>query len=618
MQHLESGKDRLERLGEAIAAFRRLAPEDYGPFLATIEADLGDSTAPELIARGAAPARLLAATPAAPANDVDPPVTPAYMAPEQPPAAQRAPEAQAEAQATDPAPVVTEDAPAAAPARRKRNGQRNQEVRALVLELLGDGRGRSTKEVRLELSLPSEDVPRLGMEMYKLRQESLVEVDGDHRHTLISARAANGNARSAPSTRPTPPPPPVRAPTTTRVAAPVPVERPRPRVAPPVKRSAVAPRRDRAPRGAKVKGKAKRKRTDDERRPARTAEQIYSSAIADHELLKLPDELALAKRLEEVELALWQTLLDGPTAPMVATEFAALEPPLETTDPVVARRADLELEIVRAVVCRAKAAIANTDPPDPAITAVIAMVERAIAESMRIRERFVRCNLRMVIAVIRRHGYHNGTQISMADLIQEGNIGLMRAIPTYDWRREMRFNTYAGWWIRHALVRARQNLGSEIRLPVHLIELTQRANRKRRELTLELGRKPTNEELAIALDAPIKSVRALENVQLTRRESIPSFDSTGDEGELPSMFTSDDQPIDEALMDRQERERLERAIGQLPPFEASIIRGRFGIGGEVLKLRELGAARDLSRERIRQLETQALARLRVIMRQRAA
>ena len=520
MRHLRAGQDRRARIGEAVEAFRRLAPEDYGHFLATIEGDLGDGVH-ELA--GAAPQLLL----------------------------------------TGPA----EEAATIAP--------RGGTLREAVLALLTDGRARSTQEIRSDLE-QSRPVKRatLNTEIFTLRKNGLLRSEGKGRgrkHSLAKGAA----------------PAPARAPssgkreTTTRAA--------------------------------------RRKRDDDEDHPARalprdeasevrreprqSAERIYGAAIGTHHLLSAAEEQDLARRLEEVELALWVRLLDGPLAGEARQRLLELDDPVEPTSAHEARMADLD----RLVATRVIAGAAGRSELAEERAALLAIA----AEADRIRDRFISCNLRLVPSTIRRHGYHLTTNLAMSDLIQEGNFGLLKAVSRFDHRRGLRFSTFATWWIRHYLVRARQNLGAEVRVPVHLHDLASKVTRARAKLRAELGRAPDQAELARDLGVSKKSLATLESAWLKHREAIPSFDSVGEDGSMPAYLTSDAALADEVLSRHQEDAQITAAVAKMSPLLAQIVRRRFGLDGdEPETLLQIGERMNLSRERIRQLEKKALSILR--------
>ena len=355
---------------------------------------------------------------------------------------------------------------------------------------------------------------------------------------------------------------------------------------------------------------ATRKRSDADDRPASRppkldAEQIYASAIRGHHLLTRAEELALARRLEETEIELWKRLLDGKLAEEAKTALLGLEPPVKATSARKARTADLDRLVAMRILT------AKRDSIDKDLASEIQAMQALAKEADRIRESFASCNLRLVPSVIRRYSYQRSTSLSMPDLIQEGNLGLLRAIPRFDYRRGLRFSTFATWWIRHYLVRARQNFGAEVRVPVHLHDLATKAHREKVKFQREFGRDPDHAELACALKISEKSVRTLESAWLKHRESLPGFDSVGEDGVQPSYLASDGPLADEVLTRCQEDEQLAAAVADMPELLGGIILRRFGLGGgEPETLREIGKSMNLSRERIRQLEQKALRILR--------
>ena len=334
-----------------------------------------------------------------------------------------------------------------------------------------------------------------------------------------------------------------------------------------------------------------------------SAEQLYSTAIGGHHLLSAAEELELGRRLEDVEISLWARLLDGPLGDEARLLLLELEPPVEPASARQAREADRERVIVTRV-------IANADH-EPALKAAVAALRVFTAEADRIRERFVTCNLRLVPSTIHRHGYHFTTQLAMGDLIQEGNFGLLKAVSRFDYRRGLRFSTFATWWIRHYLVRARQNLGTEVRVPVHLHDLANKARRAKKQLRSALGREPDQAELARELKVSLKSIKTLEGTWLKHRESLPVADSVAEEGTTPLYLTSDAALADEVLSRHQEDDQLAAKLARMPPQLVQIVSRRFGLGGaEPETLLQIADSMNLSRERIRQLEKKALSILR--------
>jgi RNA polymerase primary sigma factor len=318
--------------------------------------------------------------------------------------------------------------------------------------------------------------------------------------------------------------------------------------------------------------------------------------------------------LEGAEIALWERLIAGPLASEARARLRSLNPPVEATNGAKARAADLDRLIVPRVLETLDQRLA-----DPAVSKSGAQrlrrerttLRRLEHEAALIRDHFAACNLRLVPSTIRQFGYHNTVGLSMEDLIQEGNLGLLKAIPRFDYRRGLRFSTFATWWIRHFIVRARQNQAAEVRVPVHLHDLATKARRAKDQLRDKLGRDPSQVELASALKVSPKSIKTLESVWLKHRESLPSFDSVGDEGELPSQITSTEAPVDEVLAGLEKDDRIAAAIATMPSTLSQILRRRFGLGGsDEETLKQIGKSMDLSRERIRQLEVKALEILR--------
>ncbi|MCJ7666703.1 MAG: sigma-70 family RNA polymerase sigma factor [Anaerolineae bacterium] len=233
---------------------------------------------------------------------------------------------------------------------------------------------------------------------------------------------------------------------------------------------------------------------------------------------------------------------------------------------------------------------------------------KEMEEGHKARERLVKANSRLVVSVARNY---LGRGVPLADLIQEGNLGLMRAIEGFDPERGYRFSTYAIWWIRQAISRAVAYQGRVIRLPAHVVEKVSRLNRASRRLTKELGREPDEEELAEEMDISREKVADLSRVAA---EPV-SLDIPVGEEETSTLaeFIEDEvtlPPTEEASQSLLE-EQLEEALASLTPREAEVIRLRFGLdGGRGYTLEEVGQKIGLTRERARQIQAEALRRLR--------
>ncbi len=231
------------------------------------------------------------------------------------------------------------------------------------------------------------------------------------------------------------------------------------------------------------------------------------------------------------------------------------------------------------------------------------------ADGRRAKDHLLRANLRLVVSLAKRYTGHG---MPFLDLIQEGNLGLIRAVEKFDYTKGFKFSTYATWWIRQAISRAMADQSRTIRLPVHLVEQVNKLQRLRREMSQTLGREVSDAELAQELDITEERVREL--IDLSR--DLVSLDQTvgADDDASLGDFIADERATSAAadsVESRLMRTQLHDVLGTLEAREASVVRMRYGLdGGQPKTLDEIGREFKLSRERIRQIERETMAKLR--------
>ena len=235
-------------------------------------------------------------------------------------------------------------------------------------------------------------------------------------------------------------------------------------------------------------------------------------------------------------------------------------------------------------------------------------LRKLIEDGWAAREHLITANSRLVISVAKKY---MGRGVPFLDLIQEGNIGLIRATKKFDYRRGHKFSTYATWWIRQAVTRAIADQGRTIRVPVHMGDQINKLLRVQHQLTQRLGREPTVEEVAEALEVPPKKVENM--IQVARRPLSLETPTDDEEDSVLGDFIEDDEaaPPDETATYNLLREHLSEVLNGLPPREVRILQLRYGLlDGQAYTLEEVGRKMGVTRERVRQIEAQALSRLR--------
>jgi RNA polymerase primary sigma factor len=395
-------------------------------------------------------------------------------------------------------------------------------------------------------------------------------------------------------------------------------------------------------------GRARRLRPRD----ASTFLAKYFRDMATLDVLEPQQEFVAARELEHLETRVWVAILSW--APAVDTVLGVAETCLENSvaefRPLRRAAADHRRAPTKAttarfdkVAARCAAALQSLDIDKDYVDAVLAelgriersgagrpvrgrppfatrsraftdwtvRIKRAVRECGAARNEFVEANLRLVVSIARRF---NHGRMSLADLIQEGNIGLMKAVERYDYRRGFRFSTYASWWIRHAISRALADKGREVRLPVHMIDAQHRLAKAKRELQAKLGRQPTTEELAAATHLPTDKIEKMRSYLAEQPFSLdrPVNDEDGRHFiEFLHDPTAEEHTPAETMAIESLSDEVRALLGELKPIEADILRQRFGFDDDrELTLKEIGAKYNLSRERIRQLQEQALSKMR--------
>ncbi len=236
----------------------------------------------------------------------------------------------------------------------------------------------------------------------------------------------------------------------------------------------------------------------------------------------------------------------------------------------------------------------------------IELAKRIERGDLAAKERMINANLRLVISVARKY---QGQGLPLGDLIQEGMLGLIRAVEKFDWRKGFKFSTYGTLWIRQAIGRGLANSGRTVRLPVHIVARARKISDAERKLAVQLGRQPTEEEIAEFVDLPLDEVA---DIRRADRGPTSLDQGVGEDGEtaLGDLIAGEGPSVEEEVVTTLGDDRLREAVEELPEVERNIITLRFGLDREEPHaLRETGRRLGLSSERVRQLEDRALRRL---------
>ncbi|MGM9637590.1 MAG: RNA polymerase sigma factor RpoD [Eubacteriales bacterium] len=323
-----------------------------------------------------------------------------------------------------------------------------------------------------------------------------------------------------------------------------------------------------------------------------------SSEMNQSEIADIEGEVAQYSSAEEMEKLLVQggLAVDDPVR-MYLKEIGQV--------PLLRPEKETELAQIMNTGLEAAKILENVEDLDPE---QIPVLEAQVKAGERAKNQLVEANLRLVVSVAKRH---SGKGLSFLDLIQEGNLGLLKAVEKFDYSKGFKFSTYATWWIRQSITRAIADQARTIRIPVHMVETIHKVSRVSRKLLQELGREPTIEEIAKELDMPLDKVQEIMKIAL---DPVPLETPVGEEedSQLYDFIEDEDTPSpSDSVSQNMLREQLLAVLHTLTPREEQVLMLRFGLkDGQQHTLEEVGAAFQITRERIRQIEAKALRKLR--------